>query len=250
MKPLLSIIIVVLFFFLTAPVNGVNAQVFKLELANPGQTIKTGDTFDVNIMINTAGEETINGDALINYESSKVTINSATNGGFFTYFAATPLGGTANKYLITAWELVGYSKSTTEEKLFATFTAKALSGPSTTFSFDCTPDTGADSNINRASDSEDIIDCNGLNTLTVSIGGDSIVPTATGTPVPSPTGASQPTATPLPTATSVPPTSTPIPTNTPQPQVTELPKAGIFESTIAFLSVGVVLTMFGLLAML
>lgn len=251
MKPLIAVLFTLLFFFITAPVKSVNAQVFKLELANPGATINVGDSFNVNIMINTAGQEAINGDALINFENNKVSINSAVNGNFFTYFAATALGGTNNKYLVSSWEeSIAHAKSTSVDKLFATLTLTALAGPSTSLSFDCTPGTEADSNINRASDSQDIINCDGLNTLSLTIGGEGSVPTNTPSPTPTgPTSTPVPTQTPAPTVTPV-LTGTPVPTNTPLPTVSVLPQAGIVETTLGLLTLGTILTIIGLLAML
>ncbi|MCL4338906.1 hypothetical protein M1271_04415 [Patescibacteria group bacterium] len=216
----------------------VHAQVFKMQLANPSQTINVGDNFDIQIMINTAGQSTINGDALITYDPNAITIDSSNvkTGNFYTYFSANPLGGYNNKFLISSWEeSVAHAKSTSTDALFATMTVAAKNPGTTTLSFDCTTGNEADSNINLASDSSDIIKCP-LQPLTINIGG-AAQPTAAPTSA-APTSA--PTTAPAATSTPI-----PLPTKAPRPTVAELKRAGGAEMTILGLGVGFILTVVG-----
>ncbi|MBI5452710.1 hypothetical protein HY945_04555 [Candidatus Gottesmanbacteria bacterium] len=246
-------IIGILFTVSSVTASGVYAQYFKFQLGNPTAAIKVGDNFDVKVMINTNSIQTINGDALINFEPSKLTIDPALvkTGNFYTYFSANTLGGTTNKFLISSWEeSVARPKSSSTDTLYATMTIKANSAGTATLSFDCTAGSEADSNINQASDSKDIINCSALQPLTINIGSAS-GPTLTPGPTAIPTTALTPSPTSTPSATATPrPTSTPVPTNTPKPTVAQLPRAGTAEITVLGLGLGTLLTVVGILFIL
>jgi hypothetical protein len=254
------------------------AQSFKFQLSNVTQTIQVGSQFQVRVMIETGNQQTINGDALINFDPNKVSIDNATSGNFFTYFSAVPISGTSNQYLVSSWEeSVAHAKSTAADTLFATLTLTAKQAGSTALSFECTSGSEADSNINRSSDSQDILsNCGALVPLSLTIGsgggGGSTTPSST--PVPtgsgSGTGTTSPSATPIPTAIVSSPTPTviptatltPIPTNTPaptattapsatpRPSVAVLPRAGTTEITTMAIGVGLLLTVAGALFIL
>ncbi len=250
--------------FLTVMPRSAFAQSMKLELANPSQQISVGDTFQVRLLINTGGVDTINADALLLFESAKVAITDVVTENFYTYFSHVPLSGNPNQYLISSWEeSIAHAKSSTSDTPIGILSVKANAVGSTTFSFVCTPGTEADSNINRASDSQDILSgCSGLTPLTLSIGtggGGSPTPTTGGgvnpTAVPTVPGGNRPVSTPVPTSTPTPtstprPTATPIPTSAAVPTVAELPRAGAVETTMMgmgmaalLLTVGAVLFM-------
>lgn len=92
------------------------------------------------------------GTLYLSYNATKITVNSAQSGNFFTYFSANNLGGTNSKYLVSSWENVIYAKQTSTDTLFATISLSAKEAGTTIISFDCTPGSENDSNINRASD--------------------------------------------------------------------------------------------------
>jgi len=258
MKIIIGLIIFSFLYAVSSLVSKANAQVFKFELSQPTQNIAVGSSFDVNLLIDTAGQEAINGDALIIYDPAKLVINSAASNNFFTYFSANPLGGTNNKYLVSSWEeSIAHAKSSSTAIPFATLNLIAQSAGTTTLTFECTPGTEADSNINRASDSTDMINCNGLTPLTLSIGTSGPttppgLPTSTPPFGITPTVTSIPSPTPLPTVTpTIRPTSTPIPPPpTNPPQATQLPRAGSVDLTLAVLGLGTVLTIVGILIIL
>lgn len=254
--------------FLTLAKQPAFAQGMKLQLVNPQQQVSVGDTFEVKLMINTGGVDTINADALLLLDSSKVSITDAQTEQFYTYFSHVPLSGNPNQYLISSWEeSIAHAKSATTDTALATLTVTANAAGSTTISFVCAPQTEADSNINRASDSSDILtSCSGLTPLSLSIG-DSGNPGGDSTPTPTtatpgnptatpiagsgtaPTSTPSPTATPKPTSTPR-PTATPIPTSAVGPTVAVLPRAGAVQTTVMgmgmaalLLTVGAVLFM-------
>lgn len=260
MRKLLNCSIITLLLFLASSVFAAeaHAQVFKFQLANPSQSIKVNDTFAVKILINTAGKQVINGDALMTFDPVKVSIDSAATGNFFTYFSANPLGGSTTKYLVSSWEeSVGNAKSASSDTLFATLSMTAKSQGTTSLTFDCTVGTESDSNINQASDSKDVIVCP-LSPLSLTIGaasGPSTTPTAGPSSTPGPTATPTIKLTPSPSSTpsATPtkgPTNTPAPTNTPRPAISQLPRSGTTEVTMAVLGIGAVLTVVGLLIIL
>lgn len=250
MKLLFKSLIVALFILFTANVHAAYAQYFKFDVSGVTQPVPVNSNFTVKVMINTAGIQTISGDALVIFDPTKVSINSATSGNFFTYFSGTPLGGATNKYLVSSWEeSITSAKSSSSDTLFATLNMTAKANGSTSLSFDCTASSEADSNINQASDSKDIIKCDQMTpvTLTIGTGGTTTTPGSQPTPT---TGVTVPT----PTTPAAVATATPIPnippTNTPVPAVSELPKTGMMEVTFAALGMGVLLTVVGVLFIL
>jgi len=234
------------------------AQSLKMELVNPTQQISVGNTFQVKLLINTGNIEAINADALLTFEPTKVSVDSATTANFFTYFSSSPLSGNPNQYLISSWEeSVAHAKKSSTDTIMATLSLTANAAGSTSLGFVCTPGTEADSNINRASDSQDILtNCTALTPLTLTIGGGGTVnPTSTpgaGQPTSTPGATVEPTATPIPTATpTLRPTNTPRPTSPPPPSVTTLPRAGTVGTTMAaFGMAAALLTVGGLLFIL
>lgn len=219
------------------------AQVFKFQLANTATPAAVvGGTVDVKILINTAGKQSLGGDAIVIFDNNKVSVKTAVTGNFFNVFEPHPIGGTTNKYLFSAWQYDALSPtSTTTDALFGTVTLNALSAGNAALSFDCTSGS-VDSNIWDTTQT-DMIKCADMQPLTINIGGTgpTSTPSATMTPVP--------TSVPIPTATPK-PTSTPVPTNTPRPTISILPRTGTIEMTIGALSIGAVLTIVGLLVIL
>ena len=170
MRKLLLFLIILSFIYLTAgaKVHGVMAQYFKFEPLTSNPTVN--GTFDVKILINTAGKNVMGGDAILIFDNNKVSIDSSKNGNFFSSFQDSPIGGMANKYLLSAWEVSeAYSKKTATDTLFATATLTAKTGGATTLSFDCTSGT-TDSNIWDTTQ-KDIINCSQSTPLTINIGG-------------------------------------------------------------------------------
>ncbi len=247
MKKFLGFFIFGIVAFLSLGAKETYAQTFKLELANPSQTISVGSAFQVKVLINTGGQQAINGDALITFNPAAVSVDSAVTGSFFSYFSANPLGGTNNKYLVSSWEeSVAHAKTTSADTLFATMSLTAKTNGTTSLSFDCTAGNEADSNINKASDSTDILNCSGLTPLSLTIGSGGDV-AASPTP-----GGLTPTVAPTSSAGELIPTETPIPrpTSTPKPTISVLPRSGVVEVTFTVLGIGILLTVIGALGIL
>ncbi|MBI2616557.1 hypothetical protein HYW55_00285 [Candidatus Gottesmanbacteria bacterium] len=231
-------------FLLAGRINAVSAQVLKFELV-PSQTLEAGGVVKVNILINTGGQSTTNADAMILFDPNKLSVNTTqfVAGSFYPSYLQKIVEGTTNKYLVSGYvKDISSPKSTSTDTLFATISLTALSAGTTQLSFDCTSGSTADSNINRSSDSSDIIQCP-LSPLTLTVGsGDGST-----SPTPTPPGGGQVTPTITPTAT---PTRTPTPTKTPTPTLSELPRTGTVETTFAAMGIGIVLTVVGVLLLL
>lgn len=249
MKILLTILIVFILFISSVSVRAVYAQSFKFQPANiASPAASVGGTFDVKILVNTAGKQSLGGDAIVVFDSSKVSVKSAVTGNFYNVFEPHSIGGTTNKYLLSAWQYDALSPtSTTTDALFGTVTLNALAAGNATLSFDCTSGS-VDSNIWDTTQT-DMIKCADMQPLTVNIGGPGPTSTPSATATPVPTSVPVATATPVPTSTPV-PTTTPVPTNTPRPTISILPRTGTVEVTVGALGLGVVLTVVGLLVIL
>jgi len=239
-RPFLTILIIIFLFTASVSVNAVYAQSFKFQLATPATpAASVGSNFDVKVLINTAGKQSLGADAIVVFDSSKLDIKSVQKGTFYEVFQDHAIGGTTNKYLLSAWQSTELNPvSTATDTLLGTLTFNAKAAGSANLSFDCTSGS-TDSNIwdtNQA----DIIKCSDTLPLALNIGA-AATPTATLTP--------GPTATPAATATPR-PTSTPVPTNTPRPTIAELPRTGVAEMTIGALGLGALLTIVGILVIL
>ncbi|OGG05499.1 hypothetical protein A3D05_01570 [Candidatus Gottesmanbacteria bacterium RIFCSPHIGHO2_02_FULL_40_24] len=267
-----------IFLFSAVSAGSVYAQYFNLELENPGQSINVNDIFNVKIMINTQGVEAINGDALLQFDSGKISILSAQSENFFTFAFSTFISGSNNKYLASSWEeSIAHAKSSSSETPFYTLSVKAVGSGQTQLTFICQSGSEADTNINRSADSADVVNCP-LQPLNLNIGstsgnGPTITPPDTNptdsgylspTPdygqYPTPTFTPSPTPEPTetPTPTPEPPTETPTPTDLSDLSADEestisaedLPRAGVFGLTLGVLSLGTILTAIGVLFML
>lgn len=240
---LLTLLIIFILFISSVSVNAAYAQVFKFQLATPATpAASVGSNFDVKVLINTAGKQSLGGDAIIIYDNNMLSINSATKGTFFEVFQDHAIGGTSNKYLLSAWQSTEVNPvSTSADTLYGTVTFTAKAPGNATLSFDCTSGT-TDSNI-WDTNQTDIIQCSGVQSLALNIGGPGPTSTPAATLTPGPTSTPAATATPR-------PTSTPVPTNTPNPTISALPRTGTVEVTIGALGLGVLLTVVGILVIL
>ena len=79
MRLFLTIIILSFFFISSAFASPVSAQGFKFDPVTSPQQVCQGSNFAVKVLINTAGQQTINGDALITFDPAKVSINAVIN---------------------------------------------------------------------------------------------------------------------------------------------------------------------------
>lgn len=224
--------------FFVMPVFASTFAAGSLQFSPTSKAVKVGDTFDVQVNINTGSDSVAGADAYIIYDPSIVDYQSVTNGTFFD----TPFKATypPNKVYLGGIMDQGSLKPDSGSGSMATITFKAKQNGTMTLTFACgssaAPQTSAISKKN--SGGQNIIDCNsnGTSTITVSGSGGSS-PTATPTPSSGGSGAAAATPTPGSSAATA-GTATPTP-------VTKLPRSGVAENMMAYGIMGGLLLILG-----
>ena len=211
--------------FLCFGAKGANAAFFYLEPDT--QTISTNNTFDVNLKINTEGEQVTSADVVLLFDQNILEINNITPNNDF--FSQNFENISAEKVYIG-----GAVQSSTEYKIgedtIATITFKGKAAGSDSVRFDCTAGKTSDSNISKNDkDATDILSCDKLVNGNYTVSDD-----GSGGTTPRPTFG---------------PTCSPSPKPSPKPSATpgELPTAGIMTPSIFLLGIGALLTITGVL---
>lgn len=209
-KALSNLIVLVALFALTA--RSASAAVFTLEPAT--RIAAPGELFSVDLKVDTQGEAVTSADALLNFDSSILSVTSVTPGTFFPQ-NFEPVISASQVYIAGSVEKVTQNRTGTG--LLSTINFKAIGSGVTPLSFECIPGKTFDSNINKdttePTDNLDIINCTQLVDGSYTISGN---------------------------VTSTQPTPTPQ----------NLPGAGTIEPTLIAVVTGVVLTIVGILVML
>ena len=202
-----SLMLVVLALVLARP-GAVSAA--TLSLSPQARLIKPGETFSVDVLINTKGESVTFADVYFTHDKTLLEAITVTNGTFFpnTYHVLTP----GEPYISGALSKSGESYTGTGK--VATITFKALKEGVDTMAFKCTPGKTADTNIARLSDGSDIVECSALVNGVYTIS-NSATPDAAATPTPN-----------------------------------SLPQAGSIGNTLMFVGLGILLTIVGIVVIL
>lgn len=208
--PTLLILFLVLLGFLTRP---------SLALANASlsfspalESVMVGDSFEVDIVLDTGGVETDGVDLIISYDELKLEAKNAVLGGLYDNKINEDVSQ-SGKIVLQAVSDVG--SSFLGRGGVATINFKAIAGGLAQVSFEMMGESTTDCNVN--SDGEDILASvsNGTYTiLPMGIGGEGDA-TVSGTPTPTSTG-----------------TLTPTPT---------MPESGFFGPTVVGLGLGAIL---------
>jgi hypothetical protein len=168
------------FLFSASPTYATGAS-FSLSPASG--TYKTGTSFNVNINLNTGGNQTSGADAIILYEPEKLAAQSITPGTIFSSYPVKTINSTAGRISISGI-VTEATSSFVGEGTFATITFKVLSSGTTTLRFDFKAGEPTDSNVaKKGTQGEDILSSVSNATYTL-----------TGTTNPSPTGSPPPTS--------------------------------------------------------
>lgn len=192
----LFFLIFLIFFIFTTEVQ---AAFLKFDKEN--LEVSTGETFQVQVIVDSEGEEIVSTDAYISYDEQRLEVVSVEAGDFFDTVSYDILEG--RLYIAGITEDIGIGK--TGSGLLATVTFKAKTSGEFTLAYICDPNDAQSSKIIKVGvDAENIINCSSNGSLSLKI-----------------TGSSQPTA-----ETSG--GSTVSKSATPN----QLPKAGIFDNTL------------------
>lgn len=210
-------------FLLLLKVGAVQAQAgARLSLSPASGSYSNGDQFVVSVNVDTAGQDAMAVDALINFDSTRLEAKTVTKGDFFGGFDYKIDASSGRITIYSFSEQTLQTKSGTGTVATITFAAKAVGTASVSFLCQAGGDT--DSAIWNAS-ANDLIDCpsNGSGSYTIGSGGGTTAPTATRTP----------------TTTSAPgaPTATP----------SQLPATGIDAPLVLLLTGGSLMLLLGVL---
>ncbi|MBI4130172.1 hypothetical protein HY468_02560 [Candidatus Roizmanbacteria bacterium] len=205
--------------FLILSVRAANAAILTLDPATFSQ--ESGNTFDVNVTIDTEGETITSSDVVLTYDSSHLQITEVVNGArggspFFPEMYHT----ISNNELYVAASVSDPTEVVSGQGVVITVTFQGITGGATDVMFDCTTGKTSDTNINKSDkNATDIVDCARLTQGRYTIG--------SGIGAPNPT---QPPSVPY-----VPPSPTPT-----------IPVSGSGAATIPLIGVGIFLTMVGI----
>jgi len=193
------------FFFYPKVINTALAATFKFDKTSVN--VGVNETFQIEVSVDSAGEEIRSVDAYINYDGSLLEVNSVSDGDFFptvVHDSAT----SGQVYIAAMVDDPATSKNGTGK--IATITFKGKANGTTTITFNC-----QNSKIIKAdTNATNIIDCSAFNSSTVTIG----------------TGAGGQTNQTNPT---------------PTPSITSLPRTGIFDNIQKAAKPGIILIIFG-----
>lgn len=164
----------------------------SLSFSPASESVTVGDSFEIDVILDTGGLSTDGVDLLISYDQLKLEAKNASLGDLYDNKINEDVSQPGKIVLQTISDL---GSSFVGTGTLATITFRPIAGGLAQVSFDMVGDSTTDSNVN--SNDEDILSSvsNGTYTiLPMGIGGDSDA-TASGTPTPTSTGTLTPTPT-------------------------------------------------------
>ena len=160
--------------------NAVSAATLKFSPATGSYT--TGNTFTVDITVDTAGKETRGADAVVTFDNTRLSVDSVTYGTFYP----TALHSQQNGKLYITGLMNDAANSKSGTGTLATITFKGLTAGTANINFECQTGRTDDSNVYQNDlDSTDLIDCAALGTGSYTLTGGA-VNTPTQAPISSP----------------------------------------------------------------
>lgn len=162
-------------------------------LSPPDSLPRVGETFDVDITLNTDEAKAKSAAAVLTFDPAKLSVVSLTPGALFSSYQKSvddlgkiTLSGTMAE---TTASFSGIGK-------FGTITLQGLASGSTTVSFSCTSGVTTDTNVIQVLTGANVVDCQRLSSSSISIAAAVGAPTAAPTvaPSPPPAGSLKPTS--------------------------------------------------------
>lgn len=157
--------------FLASP-----AAAATLQFSPASGSHSTGQSFDVEIKVDTGSQDTTSTDAVIIFDNKLLSVSNVTYGQFYS----TVLHSEQNSklYISGMVDSAGTVKNGTGT--LATVSFKGLTAGSATLTFECEAGRTDESNVSKNDvDSTDILDCTALTKATYTLSGDAV---ATPTP--------------------------------------------------------------------
>lgn len=178
------------FLLVLAPhVWAINQAFFSL--SPPDVLPRVGQTFNIDVTLNTDEANIKSADAVLGFDPAKLSVVTLTPGAVFDSYPTKNFDALGNI------KLSGLMTSTTASfsgiGKFGTITFKGMSSGTTTISFSCIPGAINESNITQILTNTDIVDCNRLSPISVSIAAAVGAPTPIATASPPPAGNTNPT---------------------------------------------------------
>lgn len=134
-----------------------------------------GKTFNVDINLNTGGNETSGADTILLYEPEKLEAQGLVAGTIYTSYPVKTINSTAGRISISGI-VAEATSSFAGEGTFATITFKPLTSGTTTLRFDFTQNEPTDSNVaKKGTQGEDIL--NSVSNATYTLTGSAATPT-------------------------------------------------------------------------
>lgn len=234
----IKLLLLSLFFFFIFLIKPSLANAASLEFNPSSISTSAGQTFSVEIRIDTGGEQVTSSDVVILYNNSLLEatgVEEASTPFFPTTF--NDLSSSGRAYVAGVVDSAGTYKTGTGTILSVIFRAKTQG--SGDLRFDCTEGSTTDSNIAKNDfNATDIISCSTNGEAAIAVSASSSVPTAT--PIP--------TSRPATTTTTT--TSTTGTTGTTTTTATQLPRSGILDNVVKYAVPGGILLLVGTVAKL
>lgn len=155
-----------------------------LSLSPPDSLPRAGETFNLDITLNTDEARVKSADAVLSFDPAKISVVSLTPGAIFDSYPKKNFDTAGNINLSGAMAETTASFSGIGK--LGTITFKGLASGTTTISFSCTSGEATDTNIIQTLTNADIVDCSRVSSSSVSIAAAVGAPTAAPTAVPSP----------------------------------------------------------------
>jgi len=183
--------VLLFFLFFSLPASHFPLPIYaagaSFSLSPASGSYKVDAAFNVNVVLNTGGEQTSGADAILLYEPQKLGVQTITAGTIFSSYPVKTTNSTAGKISISGI-ISDATSSFSGEGSFATITFKPLSSGTTTVRFDFTLNEPTDSNVaKKGTQGEDIL--SSVSNATYTLTGTTVTPTpGSGGPTPPTSG--------------------------------------------------------------
>ena len=238
---LVTFFFVILVFLFTVPytLSPVYAQSATLSLSPSSGTFNKGCTFSLDLRLDTAGAQTDGTDAILLYDSSRLTATSITSGNIYPDYPGNSIDDTSGKITVSGLASVSSAFSGQGSLAVVNFSVKenAPAG-ATQVKFDFDPNDKAkttDSNVVQRGTTSDVLSSVVNGNYTIGTGACGTLPATGGGSAP---GRGAVSATPSGQVEQLPPVV-----------YKQLPPAGTEQLTFTLTIVGVTLTILGILGL-
>jgi len=145
------------------------AKAAALQLNSPGGSYSVGNTFDVKIDLSLSSESVDGVDAILNYNTSVLSVDKITNGSLFVDYPTATYDSSQGTISVSG--LASSTSPVTAGGTVATITFKGESEGTGTVTFNFTSGSGTDSNVAENTTGNDILESVVNGSYTIGSGG-------------------------------------------------------------------------------